>query len=116
MFGLLGPNGAGKTTTLRMLSTMLKPTEGTAAIAGHDVQRAPQAVRANIGVIPTEPGLYGRLTAVENLRFYGRMYGVRGDALERRIDAALRSYANRTDLWPNLPTPPDADWTPGGQR
>lgn len=89
VFGLLGPNGAGKTTTLRMLSTTLQPTEGTAVIAGYDVRRDPEAVRANIGVLPTDPGLYGRLTPVENLRFYGRLCGMRGPSLERRIDELL---------------------------
>lgn len=89
VFGLLGPNGAGKTTTLRMLSTTLQPTRGSGVIAGHDVRRDPEAVRANIGVLPMDPGLYGRLTAAENLRFYGRLCGMRGNALERRIDELL---------------------------
>lgn len=89
VFGLLGPNGAGKTTTLRMLSTTLQPTQGTAVVAGYDVRQDPGAVRANIGVLPTDPGLYGRLTAAENLRFYGQLCGLKKDALERRIDELL---------------------------
>lgn len=88
VFGLLGPNGAGKTTTLRMLCTTLSPTRGTATVAGYDTQRDPEAVRANLGVLPTDPGLYGRLTAAENLRFYGRLAGL-GDRLEGRIDELL---------------------------
>ncbi len=78
VFGLLGPNGAGKTTTLRMLSTTMRPTRGTARVAGYDVVREPEQVRAHLGVLPTDPGLYGRLTAAENLRFYGRLCGLRG--------------------------------------
>ena len=88
--GLLGPNGAGKTTTLRMLSTTLSPTSGTARIAGYDVVREPDEVRASIGVLPTDPGLYGRLTAEENLRFFGRLAGLSGAELERRIDRLLK--------------------------
>lgn len=88
--GLLGPNGAGKTTTLRMLSTTLRPTSGTARIAGYDVVREPDKVRASIGVLPTDPGLYGRLTAEENLRFFGRLAGLSGAELERRIDRLLK--------------------------
>lgn len=87
--GLLGPNGAGKTTTLRMLSTTLRPTSGTARVAGYDVVRQPDKVRAAIGVLPTDPGLYGRLTAEENLRFFGRLAGLSGQELERRIDRLL---------------------------
>lgn len=88
VFGVLGPNGAGKTTTLRMLSTTLSPTRGKAIVAGYDTQRDPEAVRARLGVLPTDPGLYGRLTAAENLRFYGQLCGL-GDKLERRIDELL---------------------------
>lgn len=87
--GLLGPNGAGKTTTLRMLSTTLVPTGGRASIAGYDVAKEPEKVRASIGVLPTDPGLYGRLTAAENLRFYGHLHGMKGGALEQRIDQLL---------------------------
>jgi len=89
VFGLLGPNGAGKTTTLRMLSTTMRPKRGTARVAGYDVVREPERVRAHLGVLPTDPGLYGRLTAAENLRFYGRLCGLDGAALERRIDELL---------------------------
>src|SRR5690625_1770937 len=87
--GLLGPNGAGKTTTLRMLATTLTPTGGGATIAGFDITNDPHEVRSRIGVLPTDPGLYGRLTAAENLRFYGRLCGLHDDELERRIDELL---------------------------
>lgn len=90
--GLLGPNGAGKTTTLRMLSTTLLPTAGKATIAGYDVVREPEKVRASIGVLPTDPGLYGRLTAAENLRFYGKLNGMHGSQLEKRIDELLEQF------------------------
>ncbi len=85
VFGLLGPNGAGKTTTLRMLATVLHPTRGTASIAGHDLLREPAAVRAILGVLPEYWGLYGRLTARENLRYFGKLYGLQGPDLETRI-------------------------------
>jgi sodium transport system ATP-binding protein len=73
-----------------MLSTTLRPTSGTARIAGYDVVREPDKVRASIGVLPTDPGLYGRLTAEENLRFFGRLAGLSGAELERRIDRLLK--------------------------
>ncbi len=73
VFGLLGPNGAGKTTTLRMLATILTPTDGTARIAGFDVREDPARVRERIGFLATETGLYDRFTARETLRFFGRI-------------------------------------------
>ncbi|MHC4845375.1 MAG: ABC transporter ATP-binding protein [Planctomycetota bacterium] len=74
VFGLLGPNGAGKTTTLRMLSTVLTPTKGTAVIAGHDVVGDPGAVRSSIGFLSGNTGLYPRLTPREVLEYFGLMY------------------------------------------
>jgi sodium transport system ATP-binding protein len=85
VFGLLGPNGAGKTTTIRMLTTILRPTSGTARIVGHDVAREPELVRRSIGVLPENAGVYGRLTGREAIRYAGRLYGLAPDALERRI-------------------------------
>ncbi len=73
VMGLLGPNGAGKTTILRMLATVLRPTSGTAAVDGHDLRHASEKVRAAIGVLPENWGLYGRLTAREHLRYFGRL-------------------------------------------
>jgi sodium transport system ATP-binding protein len=91
VFGLLGPNGAGKTTTIRMLTTILRPTAGTARIAGHDVVKAPEAVRRAIGVLPENAGIYGRLTAREVVRYNGRLYGVQPEVLEARVEAILEA-------------------------
>jgi len=99
VFGLLGPNGAGKTTTLRMLSTVLRPTEGTARIAGHDVVQDPGAVRRSIGFLSGNTGLYGRLTPRETLRYFGRMYGLGEQRIADRTDelAALFSMQDFLD-------------------
>jgi sodium transport system ATP-binding protein len=91
VYGLLGANGAGKTTTLRMLSTLLKPTEGSARVAGHDVRQAPAEVRANIGFLSAATALYGRLTAREMTEYFGRLHGLGGEGLRRRVqDVFLR--------------------------
>jgi len=76
VFGLLGPNGAGKTTTIRVLTTLLAPTEGRAMVAGFDVGKESLEVRASIGYIPQAISVDGALTAYENLDFYGRVTGV----------------------------------------
>ena len=86
VFGLLGPNGAGKTTTLRMLSTVLTPTGGSATIAGHDVVREPDKVRASIGFLSGNTGLYGRLTPREVLRYFGRLFGLDDHRIADRTD------------------------------
>ncbi len=91
VFGLLGPNGAGKTTTIRMLTTILRPTSGTATIAGHDIIREPEAVRRVIGVLPENTGIYGRLTAREAVRYAGRLYGVHPEVLEGRVEAIFEA-------------------------
>src|SRR5713226_9345583 len=90
VYGLLGPNGAGKTTIVRMLSTLLKPTSGTAIVNGHDVLTHEQLVKSSIGVLPEETGLYDRLTAVETLKFYGGVQGLQGEELKERIDKLLQ--------------------------
>jgi sodium transport system ATP-binding protein len=92
IFGLLGLNGAGKTTTLRMLSTVLAPTAGTAQIAGYDIREEPTAVRRSIGFLSGTTGLYHRLTAEETLRFFAEFHGVRGAALDARVDAVLTAF------------------------
>ena len=84
--GLLGPNGAGKTTLLRMLATLVLPDEGEARIDGLDVVRDRYAVRERVGVLSDARGLYPRLTARENVRYYGTLHGLGGAALETRID------------------------------
>jgi ABC-2 type transport system ATP-binding protein len=89
VFSLLGPNGAGKTTTISMLSCLLVPTSGDATIAGHSIRREPQAVKRAIGVVPQEIALYRPLSARENLLFWGRMYGLGGASLRRRVDEVL---------------------------
>mgnify|MGYP000932203736 CR=1 FL=1 len=89
IFSLLGPNGAGKTTTISVLSTLLAPTSGDAAICGHSVRTEPMAVKRCIGVVPQELALYEDLTAQENLSFWGNMYGLSGRALSTRIDEVL---------------------------
>lgn len=86
---LLGPNGAGKTTFLRILASLSHPTLGAVQIAGYSLPAQAAAVRARLGVVSHLPLLYGDLTAEENLRFYGRMYGVNG--LNARIDEVLEN-------------------------
>lgn len=87
--GLLGPNGAGKSTTLRMLYTLLKPDHGTAHIDGFDISASPLEVQSRIGVLSDAQGLYPRLTARENIRYFGQLHGLNGAALEGRIDELL---------------------------
>jgi sodium transport system ATP-binding protein len=85
ILGLLGVNGAGKTTTLRMLSTIIKPTSGTAEVAGFDVMKNPTQVRANIGFMSTSTALYGRLTATEMIEYFGTLYDMSGERLKERL-------------------------------
>ncbi|WP_433399692.1 ATP-binding cassette domain-containing protein [Streptomyces sp. CA-146814] len=90
LFGLLGPNGAGKTTTIKMLNTLLLPTSGTARVLGHDVAREPVAVRRRIGyVFGGDRGLYDRLTALDNLRYFAELHGVEPRDQRRRIAELL---------------------------
>jgi sodium transport system ATP-binding protein len=95
--GLLGPNGAGKTTLLRMLATLIAPDAGSASVDGRDIVRDRLAVRRSIGVLSDARGLYGRLTARENVRYYGRLQGLGGAALDARIDRLL-AQLGLTDL------------------
>lgn len=84
IFSLLGPNGAGKTTTLRMIATLLKPTEGNITVNGHSVLDAPQKVRASIGFLTGSTGLYHRLTPTEIIRYFGKLYDMPPQKLEER--------------------------------
>jgi ABC-2 type transport system ATP-binding protein len=90
IFGLLGPNGAGKTTTVRLLSTLLAPTSGTAEVAGVPIgPEASPEIRRRIGVLPETPGLYLRLTVRDNLEFFAGLYGLSAPEARRRIGSAL---------------------------
>jgi ABC-2 type transport system ATP-binding protein len=89
IFSLLGPNGAGKSTTISMLSCLLQPSGGDAYVLGHSIKHEPQAVKASLGVVPQDIALYPDLSARENLAFWGKMYGLRGAALVRRVDEVL---------------------------
>lgn len=89
IFGFLGPNGAGKTTTIRMLTTLSEPTEGTAEVAGFDVRTQADEVRRRIGLVAEKIILYPRLNAVENLMFFGELYGMSRTELKPRINELL---------------------------
>ena len=89
IFSLLGPNGAGKTTTISILSTLFSPTSGEASVRGHSVTKEPMAVKEVIGVVPQEIALYDNLSALENFKFWGQMYGLSGKDLSTRIDEVL---------------------------
>jgi ABC-2 type transport system ATP-binding protein len=95
VLGLLGPNGAGKTTTVRMLTALIKPSEGTATIDGFDVIEQPDAVRARVGILTETPGLYEKLSATANLEFYGRLHRLEPVVRAERIERYLRLF----DLW-----------------
>jgi sodium transport system ATP-binding protein len=84
ILGLLGPNGAGKTTALRILCTLLKPTAGTARVAGYDVVRHPGLVRQHVGFLSATTGVYDRMTAREMVEYYGRLNGLAGEQLQDR--------------------------------
>jgi sodium transport system ATP-binding protein len=96
--GLLGPNGAGKTTTLRMLAALLEPDAGELHVDGIDVQRRPQAALARMGLLSDSRGLYPRLTARENIVYYGRLHGMSDAAASLRADA----LAHLLDMTPLL--------------
>jgi len=100
IFGLLGPNGAGKTTTVKMLSTLLKPTSGTAEIAGHGIIDDPDAVRRSIGIVFQDPALDDELTAHENLDFHARMYNLNRQQRSERVGYVLKLVGlhDRADL------------------
>jgi sodium transport system ATP-binding protein len=86
IYGLLGANGAGKTTALRMLATLLKPTSGSATVAGYDVVGASAKVRANVGFLAASTALYGRLTAREMIAYFGALNGMDSTAIRARIE------------------------------
>ena len=92
VFGFLGPNGAGKTTTIRMMVGLLAPTAGTVVLAGHDIQREPEAAKALTGYVPDQPSLYDKLTGLEFLRFMGGLYAVEESELEERGADLLEEF------------------------
>lgn len=94
IYGLLGANGAGKTTTLRMLATLLRPSNGSATVAGFDVLTQAREVRANVGFLATSTALYGRLTARETLAYFGRLNGIGAD----EIAARTQRIADQLDM------------------
>ncbi len=89
IFSLLGPNGAGKTTILRMLACLAQPGGGDAWIMGHSILSDPMAVKTSIGVVPQDIAVYEDLSATENLSFWGKMYGLRGEMLRQRVNEVL---------------------------
>jgi sodium transport system ATP-binding protein len=94
IYGLLGANGAGKTTTLRLLATLLKPTGGSADVAGYDVVREPEKVRAHVGFLAASTALYGRLTAREMITYFGRLNGIAAPEIRTR----LKRLADQLDM------------------
>ncbi len=92
ILALLGQNGAGKTTTIRMLTGLLRPTRGWARVAGHDVVKEPNRVRASVGVLAEQHGLYTRMTAVEYLDFFGRVYRLDAEARKKRSEHLLEYF------------------------
>lgn len=86
IYGLLGPNGAGKTTALRILSTVLRPTAGSATVNGYDVLTQPAHVRRQIGFVSNNTGIYDRMTAWETVAYFGRLFGLEEDWLRERME------------------------------
>ncbi|TFF84835.1 ABC transporter ATP-binding protein [Candidatus Thorarchaeota archaeon] len=91
VFGLLGPNGAGKTTLIRLLVGLLTPTEGRASVLDRDVVREIEYIRERVALLPQEAGIYDRLTAMENLVYYGGLYGIPEDELNERAELLLQT-------------------------
>jgi ABC-2 type transport system ATP-binding protein len=92
VLALLGPNGAGKTTTVRMLTSVLKPTRGWARVAGHDVVKEAAGVRASVGVLTEQHGLYERMPAREYLDFFGKLYKMETAARRERIRSLMEGF------------------------
>ncbi|KPK74802.1 MAG: hypothetical protein AMJ89_05420 [candidate division Zixibacteria bacterium SM23_73] len=92
VFGLLGLNGAGKTSLMRVLSTILKPTSGTARVAGCDIINEPEKVKEKIGFLSSDTGLYHRLTAEETVSYFGRLNGIGEDKLKNRVDEIFERF------------------------
>lgn len=93
--GLLGPNGAGKSTMISMIASLLRPTSGDVRLNGQSVLKEPAMIRQVLGVVPQDIALYAELSAYENLKFFGRIYGLRGKALELKIQEILEMVGLR---------------------
>ena len=93
IFGFLGPNGAGKTTTLRMLCALIQPTSGSARVAGHELGAADDRIRSSVGILTESPGLYDRLSAEDNLRFFAHLYEVQD------VETQVERYLRMLGLW-----------------
>ena len=102
VFGLLGPNGAGKSTTINCISGLLSPTSGHIAGAGHDIAKDSKAARRSLGIVPQEIALYEDLPAIDNLRYWGKAYGMGGKDLESRV-AEVLDYVGLADRARDLP-------------
>lgn len=102
VFGLLGPNGAGKSTAINCISGLLSPTSGRITVAGHDVVRDGKAARRSLGIVPQELALYEDLPAIDNLRYWGKAYGMRGAVLDSRVGEVL-DYIGLADRARELP-------------
>lgn len=89
ILGLLGPNGAGKSTTISIIATLFPPTEGEVVYEGKDVVKNPKEIRKILGIVPQEIALYPELSAYENLKFFGKVYGLKGEFLESKIEEIL---------------------------
>ncbi|EFH81093.1 ABC transporter ATP-binding protein [Ktedonobacter racemifer] len=95
VFGFLGPNGAGKTTTVRLLSALIAPTSGSAAVAGYRLGEQNEAIRQSVGILTETPGLYDRLSAWQNLMFFAELY----DLTAKRAASQVERYLHLLDLW-----------------
>lgn len=91
LYGFIGPNGAGKTTTIKLITGLLRPTEGTVRVGGHDLEKEPEEAKGLIGYIPDSPYLYHLLTGREFLQFVGRMYKLNGNEIEERVESLLQT-------------------------
>ena len=92
LYGFIGPNGAGKTTTIKLITGLLRPTEGRVMVGGHDLESEPEQAKSLIGYIPDNPFLYPLLTGREFLQFVGRMYSLSGKEIEDRIESLLETF------------------------
>jgi ABC-2 type transport system ATP-binding protein len=102
VFGLLGPNGAGKSTLINCISGLLTPTTGHISVSGHDIVKDGKAARQSLGIVPQELALYDDLPAIDNLRYWGKAYGLRGKFLEDRVNDVL-GYIGLADRASDLP-------------